>query len=41
MVNTRSDAAGYGRGLGLLDLAAWENSPYSEQWETPEDRARR
>jgi hypothetical protein len=41
MVNTRSDAAGYGRGLGLLDLAAWENSPYSEQWETPEDQARR
>jgi hypothetical protein len=40
MVNTRSDAAGYGRGLGLLDLEAWEKSAYAEQWETPEERAR-
>ena len=41
MVNTRSDEAGYGRGLGLLNLEAWEKDPAAQQWETPEDRARR
>lgn len=35
MVNTRTDEAGYGRGLGLLDLEAWEKTPEAQQWETP------
>jgi hypothetical protein len=39
MVNTRSDKAGYGRGLGLLDLEAWEKSDLSRLWETPEDHS--
>ena len=34
MTNIQGDEAGYGRGLGLLDLAAWEASPQSQQWET-------
>jgi hypothetical protein len=33
MCNVQGDEAGYGRGLGLLDLAAWEASPLSQQWE--------
>ncbi|MFD2082808.1 WD40-like Beta Propeller Repeat [Actinopolymorpha cephalotaxi] len=40
MVALRSDEAGYGRGLGLLDLQAWERSQEASQWETPADRAR-
>lgn len=39
MVSLRSDEAGYGRGLGLLDLAAWETTPEASKWETPADRA--
>ncbi len=38
MVSLRSDEAGYGRGLGLLDLAAWEATPEASKWETPADR---
>ena len=34
MVNRQGDEAGYGRGLGLLDLAAWEASPAGQAWET-------
>ena len=39
MVGLRADEAGFGRGLGLLDLAGWERTPAAEQWETPADRA--
>lgn len=39
MVNTYTSEAGYGMGLGLMDLEAWEKSEYAEQWETPESRA--
>lgn len=35
MVNFHDDEAGYGRGLGLLDLAAWEASPEAQRWEGP------
>ena len=34
MVSHHTDEAGYGRGLGLLDLAAWEASPDGQKWET-------
>ncbi|MDQ3700194.1 MAG: hypothetical protein M3442_04645 [Chloroflexota bacterium] len=34
MVNRQGDEAGYGRGLGLLDLAAWEASPAATAWDT-------
>ncbi|MGW5364376.1 hypothetical protein [Actinopolymorpha pittospori] len=40
MVGLRADEAGYGRGLGLLDLAAWQETPEAQKWETPSDRAR-
>lgn len=40
MVGLRADEAGYGRGLGLLDLAAWQETPDAQKWETPSDRAR-
>lgn len=33
MVNFHGDEAGYGRGLGLLDLAAWEASPQAQEWD--------
>ncbi len=33
MVNRQGDEPGYGRGLGLLDLAAWEASPAGQAWE--------
>lgn len=39
MVALRTDEAGFGRGLGLLDLEAWQRTPEAEQWETPADRA--
>ncbi|WP_219419237.1 hypothetical protein [Pseudonocardia nigra] len=39
MVALQSDESGYGRGLGLLDLHAWGQSPESQQWETPTSRA--
>lgn len=32
MVNVLGDPAGYGRGLGLLDLQAWSASPQAAQW---------
>ncbi len=35
MVNVRTDEAGYGRGLGLMDLQAWENAPEAQAWESP------
>lgn len=38
MVSLRDDEAGYGRGLGLLDLEGWERSPAAQRWETPADR---
>ncbi|HEV2124209.1 MAG TPA: hypothetical protein VGW38_15725 [Chloroflexota bacterium] len=34
MLNRQGDEAGYGRGLGLLDLQAWEASPQSQAWGT-------
>lgn len=39
MVALNSDEAGYGRGLGLLDLQGWSQTPAAEQWETPTTRA--
>lgn len=39
MVALNSDEAGFGRGLGLLDLEAWEGSGPAEAWETPTSRA--
>ena len=39
MVALRSDESGFGRGLGLLDLEAWGQSPQSREWETPTSRA--
>lgn len=38
MVALRGDEGGFGRGLGLFDLAAWEKTPQSEEWETPLSR---
>jgi len=38
MVALRDDEAGYGRGLGLLDLTAWEKSLHQGDWETPTSR---
>ena len=35
MVTLRTDEPGYGRGLGLLDLDAWENSAKAQQWDAP------
>ncbi|MEM7128961.1 MAG: hypothetical protein AAF702_21695 [Chloroflexota bacterium] len=35
MVTLRTDEPGYGRGLGLMDLEAWENSSKSQEWGTP------
>ena len=35
MTNQRTDVSGTTRGLGLLDLAAWEASPAATQWEYP------
>lgn len=40
MVGLRDDEPGYGRGLGLLDLAAWERSERANRWQTPADNAR-
>ena len=34
MVSFHTDESCYGRGLGLLDLAAWDASPAGQQWET-------
>jgi len=39
MVNTYTSEPGFGMGLGLMDLHAWENSEYAQQWETPAERA--
>lgn len=33
MLNFHNDEAGYGRGLGLLDLAAWGASSEAEKWD--------
>lgn len=41
MVGLQHDEAGFGRGLGLLDLEAWEKSPQGQTWETPAERAAR
>lgn len=35
MVSLRSDTSGFGRGLGLMDLHAWEASVTSGDWEQP------
>ncbi len=35
MVNTYTSEPGFGMGLGLLDLEAWEKSEDAQQWETP------
>jgi hypothetical protein len=39
MVGLQSDEAGYGRGIGLFDLEAWERTPEAQEWETPASRA--
>jgi hypothetical protein len=39
MVNTYTSEPGFGMGIGLMDLEAWEKSEYAQEWETPEDRA--
>ena len=39
MVALQSDEAGYGRGLGLLDLQAWGDTSGAQVWETPTSRA--
>jgi hypothetical protein len=38
MVTLRTDEPGYGRGLGLLDLEAWGNSPKAQEWDSPRER---
>ena len=35
MVTLRTDEPGYGRGLGLLDLTAWEASLKAQEWNAP------
>ncbi|MEM7343408.1 MAG: hypothetical protein AAF485_04140 [Chloroflexota bacterium] len=35
MVTLRTDEPGYGRGLGLMDLAAWERSAQAQEWDRP------
>ena len=39
MVGLQSDEAGFGRGIGLFDLEAWEKTPEAQEWETPLSRA--
>jgi hypothetical protein len=41
MVNTYTSEPGYGMGLALLDLEAWEKSPRGNKWETPDSRNKR
>ncbi len=41
MLNIAGSEAGYGMGLGLLDMEAFEKSEYATQWETPQSRAGR
>lgn len=36
MVTLRTDEPGYGRGLGLLDLEAWEKSTKAQEWNVPD-----
>ena len=38
MVSRDGDEAGFGRGLGLLDLEEWGRSELGQRWETPSDR---
>jgi hypothetical protein len=35
MLNIQGSEPGYGMGLGLLDLEAWEKSDQAQQWEKP------
>jgi len=41
MVGLQSDEPGYGRGIGLFDLQAWEKTPEADEWETPLSRVQR
>ncbi|WP_207953312.1 TolB family protein [Paenibacillus agricola] len=41
MINTYDSEPGYGMGLGLLNLEAWEKSTAAQEWETPEERAKK
>ncbi len=41
MLNVCGSEAGYGMGLGLLDLEAWNKSEYATMYETPAIRAGR
>ncbi|MDB5085940.1 MAG: hypothetical protein JWN30_2826 [Bacilli bacterium] len=38
MVNTYTSEAGFGMGLGLMDLEEWGKSHYAQEWETPAER---
>lgn len=38
MLNVCGSEAGYGMGLGLLNLEEWEKSAYARMWETPKVR---
>lgn len=35
MINVIGSEAGYGMGLGLMDLEAWEKSEYAKEWKFP------
>jgi len=37
MVNLHTSEAGYGMGMGLLDLEAWGKSDYAKRWEVPDN----
>lgn len=39
MVNTYTSEPGFGMGIGLMNLEAWEKSDYAQEWETPAERA--
>lgn len=38
MLNVCGSEAGYGMGLGLLNLEEWQKSEYAVQWDSPAER---
>ena len=38
MLNVCGSEAGYGMGLGLLNLEEWQKSEYAAQWDSPAER---